>query len=417
MEKKSKLRKNSYKDLLQFLEDHRNGVNSSTKEGKRAELKIISDTELQQILEDHRKWVNSSTKEGKRAELATAFLPSVDLSGATLSGADLRRANLCGANLSGANLRRTDLGYADLNVANLCNANLSGAYLIGAEFFEANLSGAKLRRVNLRNADLRGADLSGANLSSSILNYSILSATNLSGADLSYASIGNTIFSYVDLSTVKGLGDLTHSAPSSIGIETVFISKGKIPEIFYRGAGLDENFINHIPSFVNQPIQFYSCFISYSHKDKLFAQRLHDQLQGKGIRCWLDEHQMLPGDDIYEQVDRGIRHWDKVLLCCSESSLTSWWVDNELSTAFKKEQRLMKDRGKKVLSLIPLNIDGYMFSDQWESGKKTQVLERLAADFTGWEKDNDKFEKQFERVVKALRTEEVGREIPPEPQL
>ena len=47
-------------------------------------------------------------------------------------------------------------------------------------------------------------------------------------------------------------------------------------------------------------------------------------------QIWLDEHQMLPGDDIYEQIDRGIRHWDKILLCCSEASLTSWWVDNEI---------------------------------------------------------------------------------------
>jgi len=63
------------------------------------------------------------------------------------------------------------------------------------------------------------------------------------------------------------------------------------------------------------PIQFYSCFISYSHEDKPFARRLHDTLQGQGIRCWLDEKQILPGDDIYEHVDRGIRLWDKVLLC------------------------------------------------------------------------------------------------------
>jgi TIR domain len=63
-----------------------------------------------------------------------------------------------------------------------------------------------------------------------------------------------------------------------------------------------------------EPIQFYSCFISYDHTDKSFASRVHDTLQGRGIRCWLDEKQMLPGDDIYEQVDRGIRLWDKILL-------------------------------------------------------------------------------------------------------
>ena len=42
-------------------------------------------------------------------------------------------------------------------------------------------------------------------------------------------------------------------------------------------------------------------------------------LQSGGIRCWLDERQLLPGDDIYDMVDRGIRLWDKVLLCCSEA--------------------------------------------------------------------------------------------------
>ena len=66
--------------------------------------------------------------------------------------------------------------------------------------------------------------------------------------------------------------------------------------------------------------QSYWAFISYNHADKDFARKLHDRLQDTGIRCWLDERQMLPGDDIYEQVDHGIRLWDKVLLCCSEAS-------------------------------------------------------------------------------------------------
>ena len=171
-----------------------------------------------------------------------------------------------------------------------------------------------------------------------------------------------------------------------------------------------------LPWIREQPIQFYSCFISYSHADKAFARRLHDALQGRGIRCWLDEKQLLPGHDIADEVDRGIRLWDKVLLCCSESSLKeSWWVDKEIDKALVKEQELQKERGKKVLALIPLNLDGYLFRG-WDDGKATIVKARLAADFKGWEHDNAKFEEQFKRVVRALQTDD-GRETPPKPLL
>ena len=188
----------------------------------------------------------------------------------------------------------------------------------------------------------------------------------------------NTLLVDIDLRNVENLKEVRHGGPSYIDISTIIRSGGNIPESFLRGCGVPENFIQYIPSLINQPIQFYSCFISYNHTDKSFARRLHDQLQGRGIRCWLDEHQMLPGDDIYEQVDRGIRFWDKVLLCCSEDSLKSWWVDNEINKAFKKEQQIMKDRGQKVLALIPLNIDGFIFSDSGKVAKRTKF-------YPGWQ--------------------------------
>jgi hypothetical protein len=114
-------------------------------------------------------------------------------------------------------------------------------------------------------------------------------------------------------------------------------------------------------------------------------------------------------------VDRGIRLWDKLLLCCSRSALASWWVDKELGTAFEKEERLQKERNTKVHSVIPLNLDNYLF--EWEDGKASKLRERMAPSFIGWEQDNTIFEREFAKLVKALRIDDGAREKPPTTRL
>jgi hypothetical protein len=196
------------------------------------------------------------------------------------------------------------------------------------------------------------------------------------------------------------------------------VKSGKLSKEFLRGCGLSDRFIELIPSlfWLPESVEFFSCFISYSHKDKLFARYLFDALQERGIRCWLDEKQLLPGDEIHEEVAKGIGRWDKVLLCCSENSLReSWWVDNEITLAFQKEQQLQKTRGEKVLVLIPIDLDGYVF--HWDNGKKAQITSRVLADFTQWGKDNTRLSGELAKITRALRTDEGGRETPPEPRI
>jgi hypothetical protein len=64
------------------------------------------------------------------------------------------------------------------------------------------------------------------------------------------------------------------------------MSADNIPDVFLRGAGVPDRFIEYMHSLVGQAIQYYSCFISYSHHDQSFCDRLHADLQHNGVRVW-----------------------------------------------------------------------------------------------------------------------------------
>lgn len=325
----------------------------------------------------------------KGAKLRGADLRDCDFTGADLRGVDLSKARLRGAPLSDANLSKADLSEAHLFLASLARTNLSKASLRGARLLDADLLGANLRGADLAGADLRRVDLRMADLT----------GCDLDGCDLTEARIATT-FGDNDLSTVKGLQRARHVGPSIIGIETVYRSKGEIPEAFLRGAGVPEDFIVYMRSLAANPIEFYSCFISYSSKDDEFARRLHADLQQNNVRCWFAPEDLKIGDKFRTRVDESIRFYDKLMVILTDNSIRSPWVEEEVEAALERER---KQSGKLVLFPIRLD-DAVMDTDQaWAASLRRT---RHIGDFRNW-KDHEAFKKAFQRLLRDLKAGEA----------
>ena len=312
---------------------------------------------------------------------------------------DPRIADLVSAELQGQNLSGYDFGNANFSLANLSETNLS----------EANLRYTNLKKVNLNRAILIGADL----------RESCLTKASLVATDFDSAKMGNTSLNDIDFSESKGLEKIIHYEPSTLGIDTLFISKGQIPIEFLQGcglsdlqielskltrAGLDSEQITEFTYKIHQlyigdGIQYYSCFISYNSKDEEFAKHLHDNLQDNGVRCWFALEDMKIGDQIRPTIDRQIRLRDKLLVILSENSVQSEWVGDEVEAALEEE----KESGRLVL--FPIRLDDAVMDtrDDWAAKVKRR---RRIGDFSNW-KDEGSYQKAFERLLRDLKAENV----------
>ena len=299
-------------------------------------------------------------------------------------------------------------GIAKLSGINLCDASVVDINFIEADLTNAKLIGADLRMANLKYADLRYSDLSMANLMRARLKGAKLNNTMLYGtnfisssvrdADFSGALFGDTIIGGLDLVKALGLQDAKHSGPSFIDLGILIFETDKLPNNFLRGCGVPENFIQYMSSLTGKAFEYYSCFISYSSKNQDFAERLHADLQNKGVRCWFAPEDMKIGDKIRDRIDQSIRIHDKLLLILSDNSINSEWVEDEVEAAYEQERQ----RGKTVL--FPIRLDSaVMDTDKAWAAKLRRS--RNIGDFSYW-KDHDAYQKAFDRLMRDLKAEE-----------
>jgi hypothetical protein len=334
----------------------------------------------------------------KRAPVVAGWAHDLDLSGLEFTGAY--------ANDYSGDFDRISFVECVMRNCNLANCNLYLAYLKdvdlrGSVLRGTNLTGATLHRVTLDDTDLAGAELVEAQLTE----------VSLARANVATALFGSTAIQRMVLSSADGLSETFHYLPSaidSVSLRLTAQALAKEPDFrrkdffkFLSGMGLDDELIEVVRSWIGQPIEFHSIFLSHSSRDKEFARKLYGDLRSVKIRCWLDEKELLPGDSILGQIDMGIKLWDRLLLVCSRNSLaptTGWWVEQELERALAKERKLTR-QGVPGGTVIPITIDDYVF-DEWDSKYKATLLERYIGDFRDHRPDS--YAVSLKRLTEAL---------------
>jgi len=348
-------------------------------------------------------------------DLRRSVLVNTDFRGANLVRADLRAVNINKASFSLAKLREVNFSEAYIRESDLSEADLKRAYFIRADLVRVDLCESNLTNADFRWAYLIGTDLKHANLTQADLRWAYLSESNLSQANLSEANLIKTSivktnlhhsnlkkvlmawtnFGDVDLSLTKELFTARHFGPSSIGIDTIMRSNGKIPETFLRETGVSESIIQNMALLTEQGLLHQRCFISHSSKDLEFAEKLYSDLQNKGVRCWFASEDLKIGDATWDSIYHYIRMRDKVLLILSEDSISSNWVENEVNAALSEENK------RKKPILFPIRVDAAVLDSDLTWMEYINKARNIC-NFSNW-KDHDAYHQALDKLLDDIK--------------
>jgi hypothetical protein len=146
--------------------------------------------------------------------------------------------------------------------------------------------------------------------------------------------------------------------------------------VFLTGCGLPDDLIKYILGSRKEGGRYFSCFISHSTKDMDFVIRLSEDLKSAGVRCWLSEDDLKIGDKMLDSFHDAIGTNDRLIIVCSESSVGSSWVEDEILRAFSLERK----RGQHSI-VVPIRIDDAVLEAQ--SGWAAKLRDtRNIGDFT-----------------------------------
>lgn len=125
-------------------------------------------------------------------------------------------------------------------------------------------------------------------------------------------------------------------------------------------------------------------FLCHTSADKPAVRELYQRLRADGIDAWLDEENLLPGQDWQREVPRAVRQSDVVIVCLSRGAINKkGYVQKEIKIALD----VVDEQPEETLMLIPLKLE------------ECNTPERLGR----WQGVNLFSATGYERLMKALR--------------
>lgn len=327
-----------------------------------------------------------------------------------IRNANLRNTDLSGAALVGALFQSVDFTDAKMNGTHFAENSFINTQMKGVELAGASLENARFDATNLENCNCDNAVLTRALfvrsriVNSSFVDSELMQArfdqTTLLGVDFCGARFRDTTFLQSHIVDPANLGEILFMSPSRIDSQTVANLKGTIGSQmidFLRHCGLEKWEIEmakmHDPNLTPSEISDHlttkvfpmrtpgsiclgGVFISYSHSNSDFVDKLYSRLKEKEIPVYLDKHDFTAGS-LEKNISRAIRVNDQIVVVLSRESLASEWVWDEIATALEKEKELNMD------VLFPVAVDS-----AWSKNPRNkrrlmrQLKERLILDFS-----------------------------------
>ncbi|HTU45154.1 MAG TPA: toll/interleukin-1 receptor domain-containing protein [Bryobacteraceae bacterium] len=95
-------------------------------------------------------------------------------------------------------------------------------------------------------------------------------------------------------------------------------------------------------------------FLCHSKGDKEIVKRIHSHLIDNGFRTWLDEADLLPGQEWDTEIKKAVRESDVVLVCLSKSSITKeGYVQKEVKFALD----VADEKPEGMIYIIPARLE------------------------------------------------------------